>query len=83
MLLGSYPNNHRLDRNFLHPAHSIHNQKTKNVIQNISTGLDVESTRNCLLNCGIKSIKNNPHKDSLKKPLKLDTELDHFEINQT
>lgn len=31
----------------------------KNVIQNISTGFDVESTRKCLLECGIKSIKNN------------------------
>tara|TARA_S200000501_G_C20868918_1_gene763348 strand:+ start:811 stop:2061 length:1251 start_codon:yes stop_codon:yes gene_type:complete len=30
----------------------------KNIIHNISTGLDVESTRQCLLNCGIKSNKN-------------------------
>ena len=30
----------------------------------------------------LKLIKNKSHKDSLKTPLKLDTELDHFEINQ-
>jgi len=31
----------------------------------------------------LKFKKNKPHKNSLKTPLKLDTELDHFEINQT
>ena len=31
----------------------------------------------------LKLIKNKPHKNLLKTPLKLDTELDHFEINQT
>ena len=31
----------------------------------------------------LKFIKNKPHKNSLKTPLKLDTELDRFEINQS
>ena len=30
-------------------------------IHNLSTGLDVESTRNCLLGCGIKSKKESDH----------------------
>jgi len=30
----------------------------------------------------LKLIKNNPHKDSVKTPLILDTELDLFEIKQ-
>ena len=29
----------------------------KNLVHNISTGLDVESTRKCMSACGIKSIK--------------------------
>ena len=33
----------------------------KNIIHNISTGSDVESTRMCLMNCGIKSERNNHH----------------------
>ena len=30
----------------------------------------------------LKFIKNKPHKDSVKTLIKLDTELDRFEINQ-